>query len=325
MYYSFKANFEQTMCTSLAEKRGMLQAAGYFYDDDPGTMSTATGADTKLAFERPAWKARRGLFTGGKVAEFSSPLHLDFFNQDRLLIPNNVLSLTITPQTSDFLVYAPFYKGEVKLELVYMRLEVTFVDLLASTAEALDKQIDNMVCYPIHRTVLKSQFFEPTRTESFNNINNEVQPRFGCFAFVKKEYYNGTPTTDPFHYEPFGIETLSVISADRQFPYTPWQLDFENGQFIRAFDHFNRTVEIDTGVTRSMYQKGWTLFPFNFTSTLEDDEGFDFIRVGPTILQTRFNTKTNLPSDGIVVLMYLRFDSVLFMDKTRNVHSDISV
>lgn len=314
--YAYKAAMYETLCHTETEKKSLLQAYGYYHDENPVT-------DAKEVVKTPSFVARREIFTGGKVVEFFVPIYMDMCAQPKPLISNSEFELELHKNSDKFLAYGPEFTGEVKFIISGMRLYIPFVELQPGFSLDIEKQLANQpVRYNMQRSVMKSFFYEKERMEVFQNIDNDMQPRFVCVGHVDKAAYHGTIQSDPFFFEHRNIQDHR-INNHTQNPFVPWHLDFKQGHVMRAFVSLHQNTPVSTGITLHQFMTGTTLFPQILTSNKEDDGTFDLVRDGSTNLHERFATE--IGGTGLTAVIWSRYDSIIFMDQARALKSDLSV
>lgn len=80
------------------------------------------------------------------------------------------------------------------------------------------------------------------------------------------------------------------------------------------------TIETN-GISPHHFKNGWAIYVFVLAPDY-NAEGFDLIRAGTTSITVRFNPKT---TEGINMVVYGDFDSLLLLDKNRQITSDQSL
>jgi hypothetical protein len=76
-------------------------------------------------------------------------------------------------------------------------------------------------------------------------------------------------------------------------------------------------------ITYNMFGKGWCIYVFNLTNSLENDPGFQLIKEGTTSISVKFASP--VPVGGITMIAYAEVDSLMLIDKNRSLTSDVSV
>lgn len=325
-YYAYKACLDNELCFSEDSKKSSMNTFCYYYDPH----------GKKGQKERASFKARRDLFAGDGTSEdvlveFISPIYADIFQQPNFILSNLDIQIDITPYHKEFLLIAPEYTDDtaknIKLELDFIRLYANFVDLNAGVMLEIERKLaSEPAVYAVRRTVMKSFFSGRGKTEDHVVLFSDYIPRQCILVFNKNKDYNGAIDTDPMEFINGKIRYIQIKAGNMNVPNVLWELDFDKGQYVRAFDFFHRTVglsgnNLDCGINREMYKDGYTIFAFNLTTSQEDDEGFNFIREGPTIAHIRWGEA--IPDMGYNCVVMGIFDSLLKIDLSRSVYSDL--
>lgn len=161
--------------------------------------------------------------------------------------------------------------------------------------------------YALRRSELKSIFLSAGRYEFTQNIFMDQVPRRIIVAMVRNSAYVGDAKKSPFKFEPFDVRELAVTAGGTTYPYTPYDLDFPNNRYVRAYHDMQEAVSCantleSNGINMTRFKSGWTIFCFTLTSTLTNDSGFDLLRSGTTALHAKFNTP--IPEGGVSVIVY---------------------
>ena len=324
--YPFKAYYDMILGYGEDVKKSYMRLQGFHYD------ASAWPKDSAALILTESFKNRQECWFNGNEVEFSAPFYIDLFQQPLHFLNNSEITIEISPHKSTFLLHAPNAKAtdttSFLLELKDLRLYTTMVNIHPGVAMDIERQLDQVpAVIPLRRTDMKKFFFEHQRLEGHNTIVTDQVPRRAVLSFIPKMNSIGTYTTDPFYLTNRTTRDLRISYAGNQVPFVPWDLDFKTGRFARAYEHLHRTIgytghNIDCGITMDMFKDGYTIFPFNLTTTLEDEDGFDYVREGPTILHVQF--KENVPENGVDVMMMLEYDSCLYVDKARTIRNDLT-
>jgi hypothetical protein len=105
-------------------------------------------------------------------------------------------------------------------------------------------------------------------------------------------------------------------------------LDYSNKNCVRAYydqqDNLGFAFSNESnGITYSMFRKGWNIYVFNLTNSLENDPGFQLIKEGTTAIYVKFEKP--VPARGITMVAFGEVDSLMLIDKNRSLTSDVSL
>lgn len=331
--YSYSAYLYNLLNFTEDAKKSSMNSFGW-YNENVGKSKTVYKDEHANTQYNDGWKDRRDLFVDGKIVEFSAPLYIDFLQQPNLLPSLMDLEFTITPQPSEFLVQVPIdFDGLVKLEILDIRIFATFVSLLPGITIDIEKKLETEYArYPMYRMETKTLFFDAINIETHSVAFTKNIPRQLYILMIDRNGYMGNIKTDPMYFGTFNLKTMHVKAGNIEIPSVHWDLKFEdeNLRYIRAFEHFHRSiglsssdVNFDCGVNRRMFLDGYAVWVFNLTSSQENNEGFDFIREGITNLHCYFNTP--IQENGVMVVVMGIFDSMLYLNKNREIFTDENV
>ena len=123
--------------------------------------------------------------------------------------------------------------------------------------------------------------------------------------------------------EAFGIKKTSFLGfAPTVLRFFFWQIDTE-AHICKCMMILENLSKIeDNGMSYADFPKSNTIFVFNLTSNLSDGTHFDLVsRISPQ-LEVRF--RQNL-EEAVTCLVHAKYDSVITIDKDRNVSPDYIV
>ena len=89
----------------------------------------------------------------------------------------------------------------------------------------------------------------------------------------------------------------------------------------KAIGFTNSTAS--NGISLVKFKKSHTIYAFNLTNSMEDTTSFDLIKSGSTNINVRFNA--DVPINGLTLIAFAEFDSLIFIDKNRNIVTDYNV
>ncbi|KAH7704143.1 CBN-RNR-2 protein [Aphelenchoides avenae] len=318
--YAYKAYLDSELSFSVDNKHAQLSAGGYFVNDIVNQDSDANDS----------FLCRRKLFSGGKTVQLLTQLHADIFNQARYMVSNVDIDVEILPHESDFVLQTlndnddNTYGYEIRSCKLYAKM--------LSLTDGLNLSIANQLAseparYPMKKAELKSENINAGRKEVNTTLFTEILPRRLVVGFVETSAYVGHPKKSPFMFKNFGIREITVMAHGQNFPNIPYNLSWTTSQYGRAFHDMHEAVALpareSNGITMDMYRNGWTLFVFNLSTTQDSDEGFDLIKNGPCHINVKFDGD-GVPAGGVTMIVYGESDTLLMIDHSRSVISDLT-
>ena len=268
----------------------------------------------------------RGAYTGdSRIVELIAPIHADLFFQEKLLLNGVDISLKFIRSKDEFsLMTAANAQFHVKIMSASVFVKKVSVAPTVRLAHSRALQHTNAK-YAIDRVALKT-FSIPAGTRVCNQENLYIGqiPKFVIIAFVDNEGYTGSYTRNPFNFENYDTEFISLYADGQSFPAKPFQPLFQRGQYTREYYQLIQATgrhlkDRSVAISRRDFGAGYTLFCFN----LEPDEGsagnVSLIKTGNVRLEARF--RVPLPRT-VNLICYSVFDSVIEISNRRQVLMD---
>jgi hypothetical protein len=176
--------------------------------------------------------------------------------------------------------------------------------------------------------MLKSFFITDGRYEFNTNIFTDEVPRRVILGFVEHDAYNGNIKKSPFDFKHFNIQEISINCSGRTYPQTLYKLNYTQKKYARAYHDMCENLGMafsneSNSITYKMFERGWNLYVFNLTNSMDNEPGFELIKDGTTAVSIRFSERT--PNGGITMIAYGEVDSLVLVDRNRQITSDITV
>ena len=133
-------------------------------------------------------------------------------------------------------------------------------------------------------------------------------------AFVSSQRYNGNYSLNPFEFNHYNANTMSILVNDVYMPHRPLEMNFQKGQFTSALCNVLRehpNVIIDA----KSFDNGYSLFVFNVNSSHDEDD-LALQNSGNVQLEVQFAEE--LP-ESVQVLVYGEFQSCIQVDNARTI------
>jgi hypothetical protein len=256
-------------------------------------------------------------------------LHLPLCNQARL-IPNGVeLKIRLLRSPHEFIFKRTAaadktYKISLEKCSLFVRRITPTPTLLLKHSELASKM--NML-YPIER--LFPRFFtltQGTREFDLNNISQGQLPSRVIVGLVKSSAFSGSFTTDPFKFENFGLNHISLLSNGRAYPSVPLTADFSKDFCRRAYYYLLDSIQgpcLDSysiGLSLDDYKSKNCFFAFILQKALSGP-GESVPRRETGYLNAKLRFDNNL-TENINAIFILEYHNYVEIDSGRNVHLD---
>ncbi|XP_031353789.1 uncharacterized protein F54H12.2-like [Photinus pyralis] len=214
----------------------------------------------------------------------------------------------------------------VDANLLVRRMKINPTILLAHT-KALETSAAK---YPITRTDVKVLTI-PTgiQRKSLDNVFLGQLPKRCIIGFVSNKAFNGDYASNPFNFQNYKINYMSLYIDGQQIPSKPLQPDFtREGLYVRAYHtlfsgtgiHF---LNEGNNISRLDYPHGYCLTSFDLTPDLSANATthWNLVRNGSLRIEVGFQDAL---TETVNCLVYAEFDNVIEIDKHRNVNADFN-
>ncbi len=260
--YPYKAYISNLFSFDKNMKKTQLRDAGF-------VMDMAGKFDMK---DNPAHKERSKWIRN--EFELMGALQLGIFEQDKYLIPKVNLRLKFTRAKEEFYMMN-FGKDTLKLTIQVAKLYVRRVIVAPSIWQAHEDRLKEYnATYP-HQNVQCTNFTIPrgAQTENREILIGSDCPKIVIVGFVDNKAFNGDFKKNPFHFQHYDVEFMSLLKNGQSLPSTPLELDFDNGKYMRAYMNMIQGLELyckdeSNGITPYDFANGSTFFIFNLTPDL---------------------------------------------------------
>ena len=320
--YPYRAYIETLLSYGFDAKSTQLTNQLWYKDKASRMHATelAAGPDPN-----PGFVTRREYIAGSRVVDMMGRLHVDMFLQDKFLINGVDVKLRLVRSKPSFALMAAGI-NEYKINIVNASLFVEKATINPVVQMAHIKALErNKVKYPL-RPVERKVYSIPAGALSHTNENLFLSalPKRLVLCCIDNDAYNGTYATNPFHAKNNAISFHSVYVDGRQIPAKPFQPNFAEDLFARSYASlFTSTGKIwqdeGNGLTRDEYRDGYTFFCFDLTPDQCVGPCFNLVQKGN--LRIEFHFREALRTT-VNVVAYAEFESVLEIDKNRNVIYD---
>ncbi|XP_052127177.1 uncharacterized protein F54H12.2-like [Frankliniella occidentalis] len=319
MTYPYRSIFEAVLNYDSPAKATHLAMRGY-YKDTAGHMD-----DMK---ENAGLAKRRELTKNSRVFELMGPLHSDFFNQDRFLLNNVELRIKLTRSRDAFVLMST--KGTEKLVILdatlYVRKVRVSPSVLLAHAAALEVSTAK---YPLTRVDLKT-FTIPQgiQDKTIANLHLGQIPKRIILGLIANQAFNGDYGLNPFNFQHFNLNYLSLYLDSQQIPAQPLTPDFGKNLYVESYNTLFTGTGIhwkDEGndITYADYPKGYTLYAFDISQDLSANENhWNLQKQGTVRLELRFAAP--LPN-AVNCIVFSEFNNLVEIDKNRNVVVDYNI
>ncbi|XP_031785920.1 uncharacterized protein F54H12.2-like [Nasonia vitripennis] len=329
--YRYRAYIETLLNYAAPAMRSHLRSALWSID-------TADAMDAAPNLDRKADGANQGLinrlfFTaGGKAVDMIGHLHCDVFNQPKFLINGVDVRVRLVRSKDAFCLMDWSDNGKFSVHikeatLIVRRAKISPGILLAH-ANALAKTTAK---YPLTRTEVKSfTLHSGILGDTLDNVILGHLPKRIILGFVKSKAFNDNRKLNPFNFQHFNINFISLYVDSVQVPSRPLQPRFtgDHKLYVDAYHtlfsgtgihYLNECLDID----RLSYPNGFCLFAFDLTPDLSAHftSHWNLVRSGSLRVEVRF---AEALTETLNCIVYEEFDNVLEIGSNRQIITDFN-
>lgn len=313
--YNYRAYIENLLNYSSNAKNSHLTSC-MWHKDDAGKMNESNNT---------GYIQRKKLIAKGTV-ELYGNLHCDIFNSDKFMINGVEICVKLIKAKNEFHLMGV---NPATIEIIDANLFVRKVkinpSILLAHAQALN--ITNAK-YPITRVEVKTiTIGTAVQGKSLDNIFLGQLPKRCIIGLVESTAFNGTLATNPYNFDHFNLNYLSLYLDSTQIPSKPLTPDFATCRYTREYYTLFEGTGIrfsDTGNAISLedYPNGYCLMAFDLTPDLScSEQHWNIIRSGTLRAEIRFDKPLEKTT---TVIIFAEFDNLIEIDKNRKVIVDYS-
>jgi hypothetical protein len=318
--YAYRAYIENLLSYGSEAKKTQLQCS-IWEKDSPGHMETI-GDDNRGLARRKAYTVR------SNEVEMMGKLHADIFFQDKYLLNKVTMKVRCVRSKDSFALMAtginPTYKIKIQEAILFVRKVKINSTIQVAHMKALEK---GSAKYPIRRIETKLfSISQGSMTANHENLFLGQLPTRIVIGMVDNNAMTGDYTKNPYNFKHHNLNFLALYLDGQQIPSKPLTPNFARNCYTRSYmSLFTSTGKgfQDEGnhITRSDYAEGYTLFAFDLTPDLSDNAHFNLIKQGSLRVEMHF---AEALQRTINVVVYAEFESVIQIDRNRNVMFDYS-
>ena len=319
--YPYRAYIESTLNYGREAKETHLGSALYYQD-------TASHFDSLNPAHNVGFSKRQAHAAEGKTIDMTGRPHCDIFHQNRYILNGVDIKIRLIPSKNAFnlMSAADVYKSNILHASLFIRKVRLNPSVLLAQAKAMEV---GSVKYPVKRVVVKNFSIPQGNLGAVqDNLFLSQTPNKLIIGLVNSSAFNGTAAENPFKFDQHGLSFISLYLDGKQVPSKPLQPVYATGEYARAYHNLMVTTGLtnqDAGsnISRSDFANGFTFYAIDLTPSLLDDvELFELVKAGALRMELKFSTP--LPH-SVTVVVWAEMDSIIEIDRTRQVLTDFSL
>ena len=319
--YPYRAYIESTLNYGREAKETHLGSALYYQD-------TASHFDSLNPAHNVGFSKRQAHAAEGKTIDMTGRPHCDIFHQNRYILNGVDIKIRLIPSKNAFnlMSAADAYKSNIIHASLFIRKVRLNPSVLLAQAKAMEV---GTAKYPVKRVVVKNFSIPQGNLGAVqDNLFLSQTPNKLIIGLVNSSAFNGTAAENPFKFDQHGLSFISLYLDGKQVPSKPLQPVYATGEYARAYHNLMVTSGLtnqDAGsnISRNDFANGFTFYSIDLTpSLLDDDELFELVKSGALRMELKFSAP--LPN-SVTVVVWAEMDSIIEIDRTRQVLTDFSL
>lgn len=321
--YAYRAYIE-TLLNYAPPAKGSHLSCGMWYDSEK-SVSDVYNTDSEDADE--GFIERKRMMQNATVVDLIGHLHCDVFNQDRFLLNGVELRLRLVRSRDSFCLMEeePLHTLHIMDTSLLVRRVKISPGILLAHARTLAQ---GTAKYPVTRVEVKAfTIHSGVQAETLDNVILGQLPKRLILGFVSNKAFNGDRQRNPFNFQHFLLNYLSLYVDGVQVPSKPLQTNFgRDNLYVDAYHtlfsgtglHF---LNEGNGINRSQYKNGNCLLAFDLTPDLSANcpSHWSLVKHGTLRIEMRFDEALK---ETINCIVYAEFDNLIEVDAARQVITD---
>ncbi|XP_061165007.1 uncharacterized protein F54H12.2-like [Saccostrea echinata] len=303
--YPYKAYIDTLLSTS-AENYDVRFSQLFFKDtSDPDDADPIKGVNIGL-FQRYQYTK------SGKLVDLEGPLHVDVFEQQRLILNGVALSLKLWPSKDPFRLMCAS-GGDYKIQIVDVSFKLCIQRHNPALIMAHLKMFEKSpAIYPYLSSNLKIASI--TKGEFAFTMDDVFQgevPSTLVVGLVSSSAFSGDYKKSPYNFQHFDCNFVGFYVDGQSFPSKPLQPNYDTQTYLEAYQTLvegRETIHVE----REDYIYGNALYVLNINPYID----FNTKRKGHCRLELKFAVP--LP-ESVTVILNAKFPQVLLIDQSRSI------
>jgi hypothetical protein len=322
--YAYKS-YLKTILREGARRQNFLQSQFFRRDEEDfdkvgytkEEMEAGTLTNEGMLMRMNWSKESKNIFMSGTLND-------DFFETDRLLLPNIDINIKLVRNSDEFCIKSKQDTDTYTLLVEEVFFKACVVKLNPALYLSHVNVLNNTnALYPFERTEIKTNAIPAGQSQlEWDNFVQGKLPSRILISFVRQSAYLGKRTQNPFYLGHYKISNLVVTLNDQVLTQRAYKLNFTSGDYIEPylnlmdiFDH--NWGQGDLGLTLQQFSEGYTIFGYNVTDIIgEEQRQLPKLATGKLKLEVTFSDDLK---ENINCLAFLQFQKLMKVDFARNI------
>ena len=334
-HYAYKAYLLNLLNYGVEAKEGWMQS-GLFYMDTSGEFNNTAmnSIETKslksedsdiinVYMPKSANKGfleRRQNFIDGKgKIKLIIPLHCDFLHTNKFLLNNIGLYFEFERNKDSFLLMGSDKSFKIKIKKADIMVRKCQINDTIKIAHRKALEISD-IKYPIKQNkIMVSVIDDGTQEHTITTLGSYIPNKIIC-GLVNDSAYNGTFDKNPFNFELFNLQSITLIINDsvKIIKMNEYINDISEG-YHSLCESLNMYGQSNSVIKKSEYLRGNCFFCFNTSPDKGCNDQFNTIRTGTVQIILNFKENTD---KKLRLISFLEFDNQININKKMEINFD---
>ena len=323
--YSYKALLDTLLSYGREAKSTHLKTA-MFYKDGAGTedKNEFVAPDTQSGYV-----LRKKSVKNSKRCHITTQLHCDFMNCPRLLLPGCNVKILLSRQSDDFCLLTKDTAKKYKIKIHELKLSLRKVKVSPVRLKMHMDQIQTTdALYPFRQTRITTHLLaNGTPSKNIEDLVRGPLPQQIFCCMVDAANYTGSPTTNPFQFQNFGLNSWVFKVNGVNNPTSAFQPDFAADNYFREYQNLMDCIGVakeNGGVdfNPSEFKNGNMILAYDSSADRCNSYHTHTLKTGVIGAELAFKTPLVKP---VQLIVYSVYHMMLKVDKDRNAKMDYVV
>ena len=307
--YAQKAFIETEFSHHREAKDTWLKCQGYSYEKSPDTFTDVVFTD----------KMRQN---GSAVVTFIGKVAADIFSSEKHLISGVTLRVSFLRNRPEFCLIYDDESKDYKIEISQANLYVRKMTVSENVYSAIESTLTKTPAIYRYTEIIPKTFLVSTVSKSWNHediFNREPIRRF-ALAMTRNKAFLGSRAVNPFHYQKFNLEKITVYRNGYPIAAKPLQTDNDKKLYLNSLDALAFESH-GHGVPFSDFPNHY-VFVFDLTSTQQASHDYLYPKLtnGSISIDLRFSVEL---TDSLELFFQGEKSSTIYIDSLRKVSENI--
>ncbi|XP_055347325.1 uncharacterized protein F54H12.2-like isoform X2 [Paramacrobiotus metropolitanus] len=319
--YAHRAYLENLLGYAPAALKSQATSAG-FYIDTPGYLEDHANNAEEVT--------RKAMFVTNEYVPFSAKLCTDIFQQGKDLITGVPLHVRLILNKPEFYLrsYANLpvdaFKAYIRNPRLYVKRFVPNPAYLSALTAQLSTKT---VKYPIERVCMRVNDIGMIQSTVLANLHIGAVPKCVFVGFVKSSSFHGLRRGNPFNFEHFNLNYISVEVDGQSYPAQAYRPNFATGDYLQSYDCLLETLgrlHAPDGALpfdRKAFAEGFAIWGFDLTPSRTGRGPMSTVRQGNLSIRLQFAAQLTEPIMAITMMVW---DNIIEVNSHRQLIADFT-